>query len=107
MSQPGRGGAGFEACRMKRRGLRVVVSLCAVLLFPGTAHAQQGTPELAIQSGHTEQILSIDFSPDGSVTVLELQDFVTRRVIELTEGRQHPFIPKQLDFTDFPLTAGE
>lgn len=41
---------------------------------------------------------------DGYVTVQEMQTFVTRRVPELTNGKQHPTVPTADNFRDFPLT---
>lgn len=45
-----------------------------------------------------------DVDKDGGISVIELQQYVTRRVIELTGGKQHPYIPPSpKGYTDFPL----
>ena len=45
---------------------------------------------------------SADFNNDRTISLLELNLFVTERVKELTNGRQHPFTPINL-FGDVPL----
>lgn len=46
----------------------------------------------------------VDSDKDGGVSVLELQQYVTRRVIEITSGKQHPYIPPSpKGYSDFPL----
>lgn len=40
---------------------------------------------------------------DGMTSVLELQNYISRRVPEMTGGRQHPMTPSQVRLRDFPL----
>ncbi len=42
---------------------------------------------------------------DGVVTVLELQNYVSRVVPEITNGRQHPTTPNMENFRDYPLAV--
>jgi outer membrane protein OmpA-like peptidoglycan-associated protein len=40
---------------------------------------------------------------NGVVSLLEMQNFVSRKVIELTKGQQHPTTPQSQNVQDFPL----
>ena len=44
---------------------------------------------------------------DGYVSILELQNYVARRVPEITRGRQHPMTPTTRKLLDFPVTAAK
>jgi hypothetical protein len=43
---------------------------------------------------------------DGYVSVLELETFVNRRVIEMTKGKQHPTNAFSSKFQDYPVVRG-
>ncbi|RMH19902.1 MAG: hypothetical protein D6698_05125 [Gammaproteobacteria bacterium] len=42
---------------------------------------------------------------DGVVSLLELQNFVSRIVPKLTDGRQHPTSPEMVNLRDFPIAV--
>ena len=45
-----------------------------------------------------------DYDHDGSVTLNELDLYVTERVKTLTEGKQHPVTQKPTTIRSFPIT---
>lgn len=52
-----------------------------------------------------EALSSGDPGPDGALSVSELRDAVTRRVPELTRGRQHPTVDRDNLLRDFTLAT--
>lgn len=40
---------------------------------------------------------------NGIVSLLEMQSYVSRKVVELTKGDQHPTTPQSVNIRDFPL----
>lgn len=49
-----------------------------------------------------------DSDKDGAVSIIEMQQYVTRRVIELTKGMQHPYVPPSpKGYTDFPIVMSK
>jgi hypothetical protein len=43
-------------------------------------------------------------SNSAAVSVLDLERYVSRRVPELTQGKQHPTAPDSNNFQDYPLS---
>ena len=45
----------------------------------------------------------INGDDNGFVSLLEMQNFVSRKVVEITKGEQHPTTPQSQNVRDFPL----
>lgn len=65
---------------------------------------QNGVFTYALRQGLKDQ--RADLNHDGAVTVTELRDYVTKTVLELTDGRQTPTTRRENLELDFTLESG-